>query len=219
MPEIAPATPLRIAAMVSGRGRGSNLGALIAACESGEVAGSFAVVIATRSDSPALERAKAAGIPTAVVSPRKYETDEAGYALALLRILNRHKVGLLCLAGYMRRLPPGVVAAYPNRIMNIHPALLPLFGGQGMYGEKVHEAVIESGMKVSGCTVHFVDEEYDSGPIIVQIATTVEDTDTPSSLAARVLTAEHRAYVEAVSLFASGSLSIEGRRVRHTSGS
>ncbi len=206
--------PIKIAALVSGQGRGSNLGALLAGCESGEIAGEFAVVIGTRADAPALERAKAAGVAVSVVSPRKYEGDEPGYAGALLRLLRRHEADLICLAGYMRHLPPAVVAAYSARIMNIHPALLPLFGGQGMYGAKVHEAVLASGMKISGCTVHFVDEQYDTGPIIVQIPVEVDEEDTPATLAVRVLGAEHRAYVRAVRLFAAGRLHIEEGRVR-----
>jgi phosphoribosylglycinamide formyltransferase-1 len=214
MSENACTPPLKIAAMVSGQGRGSNLGALLAACDSGEIAGRFTVVIGTRSDAPALERAHAAGVMTSVVSPRKYEGDDAGYAEALLRILQRHEVDLLCLAGYMRQLPPAVVAAYPERILNVHPALLPLFGGRGMYGENVHRAVIESGMKVSGCTVHFVDEQYDTGPIVVQIAVPVEEEDTPATLAARVIRAEHQAYVRAVRLCAAGRVRVEGHRVR-----
>lgn len=214
MSEHTSASPLKIAAMVSGQGRGSNLGALLAACESGEIAGQFAVVIGTRADAPALERARAAGAATSVISPRKYEGDEEGYAAALLRILKRHEVDLLCLAGYMRHLPSAVLAAYPERILNIHPSLLPLFGGHGMYGEHVHKAVLESGMKVSGCTVHLVDEQYDTGPIVVQIAVPVEEGDTPATLAARVLTAEHQAYARAVQHFAVGHVRVEGHRVR-----
>ncbi len=214
MSENVSSPRLKIAAMVSGQGRGSNLGALLVACESGEIAGRFSVVIGTRADAPALERARAAGVATSVISPRKYEGNEAGYAEALLRILHRHEVDLLCLAGYMRQLPPAVVAAYAERILNVHPALLPLFGGRGMYGENVHRAVIESGMKVSGCTVHFVDEHYDTGPIVVQIAVPVEEADTPAALAARVITAEHQAYVRAVHLCAAGRVHVEGRRVR-----
>ncbi len=211
--ETAAPTPLPIAVMVSAQGRGTNLGALLAACASGEIPARVAVVIGTRAEAPALERAQAAGVPTVVISPRKYADDEAGYAEALQRILTRHKVGLICLAGYMRRLPPPVVTAYRGRIINVHAALLPLFGGKGMFGEHVHRAVLESGMKVSGCTVHFVDEEYDSGPIIVQTAVPVLDEDTPETLAARVLPEEHRALVQAVKFFAEGRLRVEGRRV------
>lgn len=211
--QLNSAGPISIAAMVSGHGRGSNLAALLAACADGRIDGRFCIVIGTRSDAPALERARAAGVPTAVVSPRKYEGDEDGYANALLRILERSKTTLICLAGYMRKLPDAVVRAYPGQIMNVHPALLPLFGGQGMFGEHVHRAALESGMKVSGCTVHFVDSEYDSGPIIVQIPVLIEDNDTVGVLAARVLAAEHEAYVRAVQLYASRRLRIVGRRV------
>ena len=205
---------LPIAVMVSGAGRGSNLAALIEACAAGQIPGRIALVIGTRADAPALERARRAGSAVLVVSPRKYEGDEAGYASALLRALQKRDISLICLAGYMRRLPAPVLAAYPGRAMNIHPALLPLFGGQGMYGENVHRAVLESGMKVSGCTAHFVDNDYDGGPIIAQRAVPVLDADTPQTLAARVLEQEHLVYAEAAQWFAEGRLSIQGRRVR-----
>ncbi len=213
MESIAPSIPLQIAVMISGQGRGTNLGALLEACASGEIPGRVAVVIGARADAPALERARTAGAGVSVISPRKYEGDETGYADALLRVLRKHEIGLICLAGYMRKLPPSVVAAYQNRIMNTHPALLPFFGGQGMYGEHVQRAVLESGMKFSGCTVHFVDEQYDTGPIITQSVVPVEDDDTVATLAARILPEEHRAYVRAVQWFASGRLRIEGHRV------
>lgn len=204
---------LSIACLVSGQGRGTNLGALLEARSAGQIAGHISVVIGTRADAPALERAKQAGTAVSVISPKKYENDEQGYADALLRVLTKHRVGLICLAGYMRKLPSAVITAYANRILNVHPALLPLFGGHGMYGEHVHQAVLESGMKITGSTVHFVDEQYDTGPIVVQVPVEVLEDDTPSSLAARVLPAEHKAYVQAVRLFAEGRLRIEGRRV------
>lgn len=205
---------LRIGVLVSGHGRGSNLQAIMDACACGEIRGAVEIVIGTRSGAPALERARACGVPVLVISPRKYGPDDEAYGRALLRALSARGVGLVCLAGYMRKLPAVVVEAYPGRIMNIHPALLPLFGGQGMYGERVHRAVLESGMKISGCTVHFVDAEYDTGPIIVQRCVPVLEGDTVDTLAARILPEEHRAYVEAVSLFAQGRLEIDGRRVR-----
>jgi phosphoribosylglycinamide formyltransferase-1 len=206
-------TGLNIGVMVSGHGRGTNLQAIIDACGSGEIPGRVALVIGTRADAPALERASAAGIKTVVISPKKYEGDDAGYGAALLRALESAQVGLICLAGYMRILPISVVEAYRDRIMNVHPALLPLFGGKGMYGENVHRAVLESGMKVSGATVHFVDEHYDAGPIIHQLTIPVLDDDTPESLAARVLAQEHQAYAESIRWFAEGRLRVEGRRV------
>jgi formyltetrahydrofolate-dependent phosphoribosylglycinamide formyltransferase len=210
---MTPRAPLRIAALVSGPSRGTNLQAILDACATGEIAGRVVIAIGTRADSPALERAAAANAAVAVVSPRKYVDDAAGYAASLLRLLKRHDVDLICLVGYLLRLPPAVIAAYPQRILNVHPALLPLFGGQGMFGEHVHRAVLESGMKVSGCTVHFVEEQYDTGPIVVQNAVPVLDDDTPHALAARILPEEHRAYVRAVCLFAEGRLRISGRRV------
>lgn len=203
---------IRIAVLVSGHGRGSNMAALIDACQRGEIAGEVVLVIGTRREAPALQRAAEKGVPTCVVSPRGLDEEE--YARRLLRRLEEARVDLVCLAGYMRLLPTPVVHAYAGRVMNIHPALLPLFGGKGMYGEHVHRAVLESGMKVSGCTVHFVDEHYDTGPIIVQRCVPVEEDDTWESLAARVLAQEHQAYVQAVKLFAEGRLRIEGRRVR-----
>ena len=205
---------LQIAVMVSGHGRGTNLQALIDGCRSGEIPGEVSVVIGTRSDAPALERARSAGIRTVVISPRKYEGDDEAYGAALLRVLHGAGAGLVCLAGYMRILPVSVVDAFRDRIMNVHPALLPHFGGRGMYGENVHRAVLDSGMRVSGATVHLVDESYDSGPIVHQIAVPVLDEDTPESLAARVLSAEHRAYTEAVRWFAEGRIRVEDRRVR-----
>lgn len=203
---------IRIAVLVSGHGRGSNMAAIIDACQRGEIDGQVVLVIGTRSEAPALQRAAEKGVPTRVVSPRNLSEEE--YAQRLLHALNEAQVDLVCLAGYMRLLPLPVVQAYAGRVMNIHPALLPLFGGKGMYGEHVHRAVLESGMKVSGCTVHFVDEHYDTGPIIVQRCVPVEEDDTWETLAARVLVQEHQAYVQAVKLFAEGRLRIEGRRVR-----
>ncbi|MCS7310270.1 MAG: phosphoribosylglycinamide formyltransferase [Armatimonadetes bacterium] len=203
---------IRIAILVSGHGRGSNMAALIDACERGEIDGQVVLVIGTRGEAPALQRAAEKGVPTCVISPRGLDDEQ--YARRLLQALEEAQVDLVCLAGYMRLLPAPVVRAYAGRVMNIHPALLPLFGGKGMYGEHVHRAVLESGMKVSGCTVHFVDEHYDTGPIILQRCVPVEEDDTWESLAARVLEQEHQAYVQAVKLFAEGRLRLEGRRVR-----
>ena len=202
---------LRVAVLVSGDGRGTNLQALIDACERGQIPAQIGVVIGTRSQSAAMDRARAAGVDTVVISPRANEGEK--YGVALLRALRRRETGLVCLAGYLLKLPPVVTSEYAGRIMNIHPALLPLFGGRGMFGENVHRAVLESGMKISGCTVHFVDDEYDNGPIILQSAVPVEDEDTPATLAARILSQETRCYPEAVGLFAARRLRIDGRRV------
>ncbi len=188
--------------------------AIVRACCQGEIPHSEVVlVVATREDAPALQRAQALGVPTAIVNPKEFEDDEA-YGDALLWVLQRVQPDLICLAGYMRLLPPQVVRAYPNRILNIHPALLPLFGGKGMYGLRVHQAVLESGMKVTGCTVHFVDEQYDTGPIVLQRTIPVLDNDTPETLAQRLLPVEHATYIEAIRLFVEGRLRVEGRKVR-----
>ncbi len=202
---------VRIAIFLSGRhGRGSNMQAIAAACASGQIAGTVALVVGNFANSPALVRASEMGLPTHTIASKQAED---AYAQALTAALADARIDLVCLAGYMRKVPDAVVSAYRGRLMNIHAALLPAFGGQGMYGPRIHEAVLEYGAKISGCTVHFVDEGYDTGPIICQSAVPVEEGDTPDTLAARVLIAEHQTYPRAVALFAAGRLSTEGRRV------
>jgi phosphoribosylglycinamide formyltransferase-1 len=164
------------------------------------------------------------GLPVAIVDPKAFPLVESAgsstggqensYAQALLDALGAAGAEVLVLAGYLRRLPAPVVAAYRHRIVNIHPSLLPCFGGKGMYGEHVHRAVLNYGVKVSGCTVHFVDEEYDTGPIIAQRSVPVGEDDTPVTLAARLLPVEHAALVEALGWLADDRLRVEGRRVR-----
>ena len=203
---------VRIAILMSGRhGRGSNMQAIAHACASGQIDGSVAVVIGNQPDSPALAKATEMGLTAIHISTKPAEDL---YADALLAALREADTTLICLAGYMRKIPDSVVSAYAGRIMNIHAALLPAFGGKGMYGLHAHQAVLDYGAKVSGCTVHFVDESYDTGPIILQTPVIVEENDTAETLAVRVLAAEHDAYPHAVALFALGKLSLEGRRVR-----
>lgn len=207
------ANRLRIAVLVSGRGRGTNLQAILDACADSAFPAQVALVVGTKDDAPALDRARDARIPALTISSKSFEADE-GYGLALLNALESAGVGLVCLAGYMRILPSSVIGEYRNRIINVHPALLPFFGGKGMFGHHVHEAVVASGMKVAGCTVHFVDEEYDSGPIILQRCIRMGGDDTAESLAARILIEEHACYVDAIRLIAEGRVSVEGGRVR-----
>lgn len=203
---------IRIAILLSGRtGRGSNMQAIAQACRDGRVDGAVVGVVGNFPDSPALARAADLGLPAHVVRSGK---EDAVYADALAAHLDGLRPDLICLAGYMRKLPDSVVAAYAGRILNIHAALLPAFGGRGMYGHHIHQAVLDYGAKVSGCTVHFVDGGYDTGPIVLQSCVPVEESDTAEALAARVLAAEHDAYPRAVALFASGRLSLDGRRVR-----
>jgi len=204
---------INIAVMISGHGRGSNLQAIIDACKDGRIDGRVAVVIGVKDDAPAMQRARDNGIPSVEVRPKEFDTDE-DYGHRIMDLLSEHRVDLICLAGYMRILPLDVVRAFRSRIMNTHAALIPSFCGKGMYGEHVHNAVIEYGAKVSGCTIHLVDEQYDTGPIIIQKCVPVEEGDTPETLAARILPLEHQSYVEAVQLFAQGRLKVEGRIVR-----
>ena len=203
---------LRIAILLSGRhGRGSNMQAIASACAEGRVDGEIVAVIGSHADSPALARAREMGLRACHVPARG---DENAYADTLLGLLHLYKADLVCLAGYMRKVPDAVVSAYRGRMMNIHAALLPAFGGRGMYGQHIHQAVLDYGAKVSGCTVHFVDADYDTGPIILQTPVPVEEDDTPEALAARVLLAEHQTYPQAVALFAQGRLTLDERRVR-----
>jgi len=171
---------VRVAVLVSGSG--SNLQALLDALRPGGPA-HVVHVISSRPGAGALERARKAGVPTTVLA----DTQDAGELLAALR-----DTDLAVLAGYLQRIPPAVVARFRLRLINIHPALLPAFGGPGMYGRRVHEAVLASGAPISGATVHYVDEEYDRGPIIAQWPVPVRAGDTPESLAVRVLEVEHR---------------------------
>lgn len=198
--------------MVSGQGRGSNMQAIIDACSTGKINGEVAVVIGVKDDAPAMERARGQGITTVALSPKAYDTTE-DYDNAVFEALQGARVGLICLAGYMRILGHKTVDTYRNRIMNVHPALIPSFCGKGMYGHHVHEAVIARGVKFTGATVHLVDEEYDTGPIVLQRIVPVDQDDTPDTIAAKVLVEEHRGYTDAVALFAQGRLRVVGRRV------
>ena len=204
-------SPLRVGVLVSGTG--TVLQALIDACRSGEVPAHLAVVVSNVPGVCALERARTAGIPAVTVDHRAFAS-RAAFEAALRKTLEEAGVGLVCLAGFLRILTPSFVEAFAGRIMNIHPALLPAFGGKGMYGDRVHEAVLASGARLSGCTVHFVTRDADAGPIIIQAPVPVEDGDTPASLSARVRREELNAYPLAVRLFAEGRLRIEQNRVR-----
>jgi phosphoribosylglycinamide formyltransferase-1 len=202
---------LRLAVLASGGG--SNLQAIIDATERGEIDAQVVVVISNNSDAGALRRARRHGIEALHLSSSHFARREQ-FDSHLLEVLAQRQVDLVILAGYMKLLSSTVVHAYRHRILNIHPALLPCFGGQGMYGIRVHQAVIESGARFSGVTVHVVDEQYDHGPIVAQRVVPVEDDDTPESLAERVLIQEHQIYKQVIQLFAEGRVCIQGRRVR-----
>ena len=186
-------------------GRGTNLQSIIAAVESGQIPAPIGVVLTDKPDVMALERAEKAGIPNFCVN-RKECSDKQEFEEKLVEKLREHGVTLVVLAGFMRILSPYFVRAFKGRILNIHPALLP--------GAHAHRDVLEYGVKVSGVTVHFVDEGMDSGPIILQAAVPVEDDDTEDTLAARVLVEEHKIYPRAIELYLKNKLKVEGRMVR-----
>jgi phosphoribosylglycinamide formyltransferase 1 len=201
----------RITILLSGRhGRGSNMAALAAACDSGLIPGAVVTdVIGSHRESPAIARAAELGLNTHIAVAK-----DAEFEAEITRLLDETQPDLICLAGFMRKLPATVLAKFEQRIVNTHPALLPSFGGKGMYGLHVHQAVLDHGCKVSGCTVHFVDEEFDSGPILMQTCVPVLDGDTAETLAARVVAAEHETYPRAVKAIAEGRVRVEGRSVR-----
>jgi phosphoribosylglycinamide formyltransferase-1 len=187
-------------------GRGSNLQAILDAIDEGRLDAYVAIVISNKDDAPGLERARKAGATTAVLSHEDYDSREA-FDEAVLGRLSEHDVEVVCLAGFMRILSPVLVRAFPNRILNIHPSLLPAF--VGLHAQK---QALEHGVKVSGCTVHLVDEELDHGPILLQQTVPVLEDDTEETLSARILEKEHKLYTEAVRLVLDGKVHVEGRR-------
>jgi phosphoribosylglycinamide formyltransferase-1 len=199
----------RLVVMVSGGG--TNLQAILDACADGRIPAQVVGVVSSKPGVLALERAQRAGVPAAVISQKDF-ADQAAHDAAVIRTIEGFGAQAVVLAGYMLILGPALVHRYP--IVNIHPALIPSFCGKGYYGRRVHEAVLEYGVKVSGATVHFVDEGTDTGPIIMQKCVPVLDDDTPETLAARVLKVEHEILPESVALLCEGRLRVEGRRVR-----
>ena len=195
--------------MVSGGG--TNLQAILDACADGRIPAKVAGIISSKPDVFALERAKRAGIPSIVISPRSFDNQRA-HDEAVVSAINAFGGQAVVLAGYMSILGSNLVNKYP--IINIHPALIPSFSGKGYYGRRVHAAVLEYGAKISGATVHFVDEGTDTGPIIMQKCVDVLDDDTPETLAARILEVEHEILVKSVALLCEGRLCIDGRRVK-----
>lgn len=196
---------LRLGVLASGRG--SNLQAILNASVAGQIDAVIAIVISDVAKAYALERGRRHGIEVAFIDPSLHRTS-GEFDVAVLDLLRKHEVELVCLAGYMRLLGPPFVEAYSNRIMNIHPALLPAFPGL-----HTHRQALQHGVKLSGCTVHFVDEGVDTGPIIIQAVVPVLDDDTEEALSARILAYEHQIYPRAIQLFAEGRLEIRGRRV------
>ena len=190
-------------------GRGSNFMAIADNVAAGKIPAEIAVVISNRPNAPGLEEAERRGIPTRMIPSKGLEREQ--YDRLVVEVLQQKQVDLVCLAGFMRLLSPYFVSRFPNRILNIHPALLPAFPGL-----EAQRQALEHGVKITGCTVHFVDENLDAGPIILQTAVPVLDDDTPETLSARILKEEHRIYSEAINLVLSGGWRIEGRRVVST---
>ncbi|MEL9998804.1 MAG: phosphoribosylglycinamide formyltransferase [Thermoplasmata archaeon] len=193
-------------------GRGTNLQAIIDASKENKIKSKVVIVISNKKDAYALLRAEKEGISNLFISPKNKSPEE--YDMEVVKELKNHNVELVILAGYLKILTPKFIREYEDKIINVHPALLPSFGGKGFYGEHVHRAVIEAGCKISGCTVHFVREEIDKGPIIVQKCVNVLDNDTPETLAERILPYEHESIVEAIKIIEEGKYKIEGMRVK-----
>ena len=197
---------LKLGILISGNG--SNLQSIIDHIEKGSLKATIKIVISNNPDAYGLTRAKKHGIPVVVLKNGDFINKE-DFDLELINILKNNSVDLVILAGFMRVLTPTFLKAFPQKIMNIHPALLPSF--PGIHGQK---QALEYGVKLSGCTVHFVDEGVDTGPIIIQSAVQVFDDDTEETLAARILKEEHRIYPQAIQFFAEGKIEIKGRKVR-----
>lgn len=199
----------RIAVLISGGG--TTLRNLIEKIGDGRLPVEIGLVVASTPTARGLQFAHDAGIPSAVVERKAFDSQDA-FSRDIFDRCRNAKTDLVVMAGFLKRIT--IPDDYANRVVNIHPALVPSFCGEGFYGHHVHEAVLEYGAKLSGCTVHFADNEYDNGPVIVQQAVPVLDGDTPDTLAARVFEAECEAYPEALRLIATGRVTVEGRRVR-----
>ncbi len=204
---------LRVGVLASGRG--SNLQAIIDAIEAGQLPATITLVLSNKKEAGALERARKHGLRDLYLDPRPYasqsgnkEDSRLAYDRAVLEVLRKHEVELVVLAGYMRIVTPVLIQAYRNRIMNIHPSLLPAFPGL-----EVQQKALNWGVRISGCTVHFVTEGVDEGPIIIQAAVPIVEGESAESLAARILEQEHRIYPRAIALYAEGRLHVDGRRV------
>ena len=203
----------RLNIVVFASGRGSNFKAILEAIEDGKVHNArIVLVISNNADAGALATAREHNIPALHLSRKQFESD-ASFNLAILKTLRNHRANFIVLAGYMKKIDSVIIREFRNRILNVHPALLPAFGGNGMYGMFVHQAVIASKAKVSGATVHIVDEEYDHGPIVLQRRLEVAKDETPDTLAEKVLQVEHEIYPEAIRLFAEGRVKIEDQHV------
>ena len=205
----SPNRPLRIAVLISGGG--TTLRNLIGRIDAGSLNVEILLVVSSTPKAGGLQYAQQAGVPIAVMVRKDFDS-QGQFSEAIFDRCRQAGVDLVVMGGFLKRVT--VPDDFANRVVNIHPALIPSFCGEGMYGHFVHEAVLEYGVKVSGCTVHFADNQYDHGPVILQKAVPVMEDDTPETLAARVFTAECEAYPEVLNLIAAGRVAVEGRRVR-----
>ena len=201
---------MNVAVLASGSG--TNLQALLDSEKAGTLGAHIALVISNRRGAGALERARQSDREALHLSPSQFEA-EADYTRELVAVLRRRAIELVCLAGYLKKLPAEMVGAFQGRVLNIHPAPLPRFGGEGMFGEHVHRAVLASGVTHTGPTVHFVDAEYDTGPVVAHTRVPVLPGDTPEMLAARVLQAEHELYPRVVAAVAAGRIRLVAGKV------
>ncbi len=202
---------LNIAVFASGKG--SNFKSILESIKLGKIRNAHIVIVVSNNpDAGALEVARENNIPILHINRRQFASDD-DFNAALMSAMQKDRVNFIVLAGYMKKIDPNIIKAFKNRIVNIHPALLPKFGGKGMYGIHVHEAVIASKEKFSGASVHIVDEEYDHGPIVLQKTVQVEPDDTPETLATKVLQIEHDIYPEAIRLFTEGRVRVDGQKV------
>jgi formyltetrahydrofolate-dependent phosphoribosylglycinamide formyltransferase len=201
--------PFRIVVLISGGG--TTLRNFIEKIAAGRLPVEIALVVSSSPAARGLQFARDAGIPEAVIEPKKFGSQD-DFSRAIFDHCRRVRADLVVMAGFLKRVT--IPADFANRVVNIHPALVPAFCGDGFYGHRVHEAVLEYGAKLSGCTIHFADNQYDHGPVILQKAVPVLDDDTPETLAARVFEAECEAYPEALRLIAAGRVTVDGRRVR-----
>jgi len=193
-------------------GNGSNAEAILRAQKEGKLSAKIGLVVTNKTDAGVIQKAVAYNTPHIVLN-RKIFSNEIEYISSLINTLDEHNIDFIALAGFMELIPSQLVEKFRNRITNIHPALLPSFGGKGYYGQKVHQAVLDAGCRVSGVTVHIVDEEYDRGPIISQVSVPVTDGDNVDSLAARILIEEHKIYPKTLQLFAEEKIKVSNGKV------
>lgn len=202
--------PAKIGVLVSGHSRGTNFQALLDAIERGELHARMALLIATNENHGAVARARDAHVKTLVLPPQNLSPEDYDHQIA--DALYQAGVSFVALAGYLRFVTPVLLEAFPHRILNVHPSLLPAFGGQGMYGLRVHQAVLAHGCKISGCTVHLLNERYDTGPILAQSCVTIDDDETPESLALKIQGEEHKLYPRCLEALIRNKIVVEGQK-------